>query len=86
MGTKFGRQPGYLIVQRQQRTIKSLAEELGVSQAHLVKSFQGHIRPNDVVRHDLPRLLDCELGDLFTAESLSQSSAEGRGRKPAGAR
>lgn len=70
MGGRFGSQPVHWILYRQHWTIRRAAKEMGVPEQHLGRAVRGQIRPDDVVRAELPKLLNCPLEDLFTAESL----------------
>ena len=70
MATRFGPQPVHYVLYRQRWTIRRAAREIGVPEQHLGRAVRGYIRPDDVVRAKLPKLLNEPLENLFTTESL----------------
>jgi transcriptional regulator with XRE-family HTH domain len=54
------------------RTIKSVAEELGISYAHLINVCYGKSTPCPTCREKLPEILGVPLKELFPAEMLAR--------------
>ena len=80
--TKYGRQPVYAAIYRRGFNIRSAADKIGVKYAHLHGVAIGNVVPSDEVRERLPKLLDAELSDLFTADALAARHNGTRGPKP----
>jgi hypothetical protein len=69
--TKFGVQPGKLILRAAGFSIADAALSMGVKQTHLHGALDGNIRPNEVVLHKLPKLVQRPVEELFTHEVLT---------------
>ena len=82
MATRFGEQPGRLILRRERWTIARAAREIDESYAHLLRSLRGVVRPSEQVRRRLPALVGRPVSDLFTPEALAEPPAPRRPRDP----
>ncbi len=72
METRFGRQPAHLIARQHAQTMRSMAEDMGVSERHLHDTVTGKVRPQPAVREMLPKILGLPLDELFTARILER--------------
>jgi hypothetical protein len=74
--TRYGIQPGRLVLRRERWTIAGAAREIGVTPAHLKQSLYGVIRPSEQVRRMLPTLLERPIEQLFTPEAIEHPPGE----------
>lgn len=82
------RQPARDLIAESGRTVRSIAEEIGVNHRHLLGVLSGVTTPSKRVRDELPRILDTPLDQLFTPEALARHYTGTRPgpRKSAGAK
>lgn len=77
--TKFGEQPAKGIIRKRGTSVANVAVEIGVNHSHLNGALNGYVRPNEVVRERLPKLLGKRLDELFNPDVLAEEFGAGRG-------
>lgn len=78
--SRFGRQPLGDVLKEQRVTIDEISSALDVNRNHIKNAIMGYNRPCRELREGLPKLLDAELRELFTAEAVAHPFMYGVGR------